>query len=120
MKRKVSSVNINLLDLIPTRNRKWERSSDDRVIILQPKFKNNRLTSWLIPRLRQPNFRIKLDEFGSWVWMQCDGNTTVENIGQSLRKKFGDRVEPVYDRLAFFLRQLEKSKFIAYLGKQQS
>lgn len=103
---------VNLLDLIPIRNREWEELDSEHVVILDPKFKNKILAKWLLPRLKNPYFRVKLDAYGSWVWSQCDGQTTVRQIGISLRERFGEGVEPVYERLRIFLRVLERNKFI--------
>ena len=110
----------NLLDMIATRNREWEQTEDGRVIILQPKFTNKWLVAWLIPRMRRPHFRIKLDEFGSWVWLECNGRRTVEEIATSLQAKFGEKTEPVYERLGQFINKLAHYKFLLVDQSQQS
>lgn len=105
---------LDLLDLVPVKNRDWEELEDKQIVILQPKFRNRWLARWLLPRMKRPYFQVKLDEFGSWVWNRCDGEKTVREIGTEMRAKFGEKIEPVYDRLERFLRQLEESKFIVY------
>lgn len=105
----------NLLTMRPQKLRDWERTDQGRIVVLKPKFGNHALGRWLMSRLRNPNYRIKLDEFGSLVWEMCDGETTVKEIGETMRARFGDRVEPVYDRLAIFFRQLERSRLIQFL-----
>ncbi len=103
---------LNLLELVPHRLRDWERSEEGRVVILKPKLGDNPIGRWLMARMPQPYYRINLDDFGSHVWELCDGNTTVREIGKALRQRFGDSVEPVYDRLAIFFRQLERGRLI--------
>lgn len=103
----------NLLDLIPVRLQEWEQTSDDQIIILMPKFTNRFLRTWLMPRLKHPYIRIKLDSYGSEVWRSCDGRTTVATIAQVLRQKFGEKIEPVYERLAVFIRQSVRADLMA-------
>jgi len=35
---------------------------------------------------------------------------------QNLKERFGEEVEPLYDRIALFLQSLEKNRFIYYEG----
>jgi len=105
----------NLLNLIPKRNRQWEVGDGDRVVILRPKFEKHWLGRWLLSRMENPHYRIRLDTYGSWVWKRCDGRATVGEIAESLKGQFGDSVEPVYQRLALFIQQLWRGRFIVYL-----
>lgn len=65
--------------------------------------------------LRRLKFRIpeykktELDEYGSFIFKNIDGKTSVEGLGQTLKEHFGPSVEPVYDRLAMYLHHLEKA-----------
>jgi hypothetical protein len=104
---------VNLLDLVPGKRLRWEMDGDT-VVLLYPKFRNRLLVKFLMPRMKRPFWKIKLDEIGSWTWQHADGKATVKQIGEGLREHFGDKVEPVYDRLGLFFRKLESDKFIAY------
>jgi len=104
----------NLLDLIPKRNRQWEVGERDRVVILRPKFEDHWLGRWFLSRMKNPYYKVRLDNYGSWVWMKCNGQSTVSEIAQSLKEHFGDSIEPVYQRLALFLNQLWRGRFIVY------
>ena len=108
---------VNLLDLIPVRNIEWEKIEEGLVALLKPKFKHPFLKKHILTRLKNPFYRIKLDSVGSFVWELCDGNLTVKEIAESLKDEFGDKVEPLYDRLALFLQSLEKNHFIEFKGK---
>lgn len=50
---------------------------------------------------------ITLDEYGSWIFLQIDGEKNVKDIGDSLEAKFGDKVHPLYERLLLFLNHIE-------------
>ena len=105
---------INLLDLIPVRNIEWVQNEKNLVVLLKPKFTSRLFAKYILPRMKSPNYKINLDLYGSTVWNNCDGKNTITEIGKRLRKEFGEEVEPVYERLAFFIKTLEKNKFIYY------
>ena len=103
---------INLLDVKPTRNLQWETRESELVTLLVPKFRNRYLVKWFLPLFSNPNFRVKLDAYGSFVWHHCDGNTTIFEIGERMKKKFGEAVDPLYERIARFIQKLEREKFL--------
>jgi len=105
---------INFYHLIPLQNIKWEKDDQGLVTLLKPKFKNPFLVRYLLPRLKNPHFRIKLDTVGSFIWIQCNGRRTVKELAENLEAKFGDKVKPVDERLMLFLQNLEKHCFIIY------
>lgn len=112
MKQKKNSPQpLNLLELVPQRVAKWEEK-DGRIIILKPKFTHPWAVKNILPRLRKPYYRVKLDEIGSAVWQLCDGQRTVKEIGELLAQNFGDRIEPLYERLGYFFQMLERQRFI--------
>ncbi len=49
---------------------------------------------------------ITLDEYSSEVFMQIDGSKTVKEIGENLEVKFGEKVQPLYERLLVFLNHI--------------
>ncbi len=104
----------NLLDLIPVQIVEWVRKDDNTITLKKPKTRNG-LMRLLIRRMgRGLEFKIHLDDYGTMVWENCDGSQTVYEIGERLKKKHGDNIEPVYDRLAAFMRILAAQKFIVY------
>jgi len=105
---------INLLDLIPEKNIDWNKNEEGLIVLLKPKFKNPFLAKHVLPRLKNPYYRIKLDAVGSFIWELCDGHSTVKELSRRLKDKFKDKVEPLYDRLGLFLQNLEKNHFIYY------
>lgn len=113
-KQNVLAKEINLLDLIPVQNLQSKKSEGGLFTLLKPKFNHPLLAKYLLPRLSRPHFQIKLDEIGSFTWNLCDGVNTVKDIGQQLKDKFGERVEPLYERLGLFFQNLEKNRFITF------
>ncbi len=108
---------INLLDLIPVKKIEWKEREEGLVELLKPKFKRPFLKKYLLPYVKRPYYRIKLDAVGSFIWGLCNGKLSVKEIAKSLKAEFGDKVEPLYDRLALFLQSLEKNRFIEFKEK---
>jgi hypothetical protein len=50
---------------------------------------------------------MELDEYSSEVFLLIDGNRTVEEIGIHLERKFGDKINPLYERLLVFLNHID-------------
>ena len=105
---------VNLLDLIPKRLMKFEESSDGLITIFKPKFENKFMVKHISSRLKSPDYKVNLDQFGSFVWKQCDGKNSVEQIAALLKQQFQDDVEPIYERLSLFFQSLAQYKFIEY------
>ena len=51
--------------------------------------------------------KVALDEYGSYVFTQIDGNKTVKDIGENLEEKYGAEAHPLYERLLLFLNHIE-------------
>ncbi len=103
---------INLLTIVPHPNCAWQETSDSRVDLLKPKVKSVRLRKLLKRWLKQTHYHIHLDDYGSFVWRLIDGHHSVMTIGEELQRKYGAKIEPVFDRLGEFIRQLQRSGFI--------
>ena len=59
-------------------------------------------------KFRIPEYKkTSLDVYGSCVFLLIDGKKTVKNIGESLEEKYGDSVQPLYERLLLFLNHIE-------------
>ena len=57
--------------------------------------------------------KVEFDEYCSAVFMQLDGNRTVKEVGENLQHKFGDKVNPLYERLLVFLNHIyDNCKYI--------
>ena len=103
---------MNLLELTPSQRAPWETGENGSVVVLVPKFHHELLVKWLVPRLKYPHIRVKLDRLGSFVWKQCDGRTTVAEIAERMRTEFSESAGSAEDRIRKFLLMLEKSDLV--------
>ncbi|MGL5330476.1 MAG: PqqD family peptide modification chaperone [Peptostreptococcaceae bacterium] len=55
-------------------------------------------------RINIPMYKhIKLDKYGSYVFLQIDGENTIREIGENLENTYGDNTHPLFERLLLFL-----------------
>lgn len=103
----------NYLELKPLRNEKipWSKDGEQVTLEIENKGVWNRLFQKL---LKKPRISyIHLDEIGSFVWPLSDGEKTITEIGKAVKNRFGDKAEPLYERLAEYFRILESYNFIS-------
>jgi hypothetical protein len=113
-RKKKELSNINYLELTPGRLFEHVIEENGKVSVLIPRFTNFLLVKTLAPMLKSPFVKTKFDEFGSQVWLEIDGKKKVVDISSSLREKFGEKIEPVEERLTKFLTQLYNYKFVSF------
>ena len=106
--------NHNILDLIPIHAEAWEEQSDGAVFLKRPRFKSPWLNKIIVKLGIRPYVNIHLDEFGSFVWNQCNGSQPVSEIADKLLEQFGEKVNPVYERLGAFIKLLAYQELISY------
>lgn len=49
---------------------------------------------------------------GNFVWPLIDGTRTVYEIAQLVKEEFGEKAEPLYERLVQYIQNLENYGFI--------
>lgn len=107
---------VNLLDLAPARIADW-RETRDRVVLERPRpvgaGVRGRL-AWLSWRLAPR--RLRLDAIGSFVWKRLDGAAKISEVADEVRGQFGDRAEPVEERLGAYVRMLRREGLLVYPG----
>ena len=65
--------------------------------------------------LKKPKISyIHLDDFGSFVWTKIDGETDIVAIGKEVEAKFGEKANPLYERLSQYLKTLKSYGFIDF------
>ena len=57
---------------------------------------------------------IHLDDIGSLVWPLLDGSKTIIDLGENVKEKFGEKAEPLYERLAKYFQILDSYGFIKW------
>ncbi len=108
----MSTQRLDFAAVRPRRLLEWFEE-DGRCVLLRPRLRSTRLARWVERFGGDPHYRIRLDEVGSLVWQACDGRTSLAQIAHRMRDRFGDRVEPVDQRLAQFVQSLLKGRMIA-------
>lgn len=111
MKKKQSE---NYLDKKPLRNEKFSWSVDDGKVTLE--VENKGVWNTLFQKiLKKPRISyIHLDEMGSFIWPLLDGEKSILEIGKTVENQFGDKANPLYERLAKYFQILESYHFIYF------
>jgi hypothetical protein len=109
----------NYLDMIPSRNEKYSWKQDEEhivTILVENKGVFNRMAQKFLkkPKVSQ----IHLEEMGSFIWLQMDGKRSVYDIAQQVQQEFGEKAEPLYDRLVTYLRMLQDYEFVRVRSAQ--
>ncbi len=97
--------------LRPRRALPFETGADGRVTVVRAKVLRPRWR-WLLRFLARPDFRVRLDERGSFVWGLCDGTRTVAEIAAAVQARFQDPPEDSGQRTGLFLHQLLRGGFL--------
>ena len=107
--------NENILEKIPVKNEKIGWSSDENGIVtleIENKGVFNRVFQLLF---KKPKITyIHLDENGSFVWPLIDGEKNIIAIGQEVKEHFGEKANPLYERLSQFFEILRSYNFITW------
>lgn len=107
------------LDFVPVFSKlnTWELNEEDRVVIHRV---NRGFGAKFAQKfMRAPQIsRIRLEEIGSFVIQQMDGEKTVRELADLVGKKFGEAAEPRYERLAEYMRGLRNNDFIYYKDQE--
>lgn len=115
MKNKKSE---NYLDRIPIKNGSIGWSEDEKGIItleIENKGFFNRACQKLF---KKPKISyVHLDETGSFVWPLLDGEKDITEIGILVKEHFGEKAEPLYERLAQYFKILDSYGFIEFKTK---
>ena len=110
----------NYLDYVPLVNPQNSWSEDEQGVVTI-----HMVHRGFYDRLAQKFFHtprvshIKLDEYGSFLWKELDGRRTVGQLAQRMKEQFGDKAEPLYDRLVHYMQILHNNKFILFQGKDR-
>jgi hypothetical protein len=106
----------NYLDQIPLiHKKKWEVLDNG---IVEITVENTGFYNKLAQKLfKKPRFSfIKLDQYGSFVWQQIDGEKSIYEIGQILSKKHKGASQQLYSRLSTYFKILEQNGYIVFVN----
>jgi hypothetical protein len=106
-------MNKNLLELIPVKNKKLQTVIREDGLINIVRLRDTLTEKIVCSVFKAPDtLTVKLDEYGSFVWNNINGENTVKEIAHNLKSFFGEETEPVYERLATYIIILKKNDMI--------
>lgn len=117
MKKKSKQLN-NYLNYIPIHNEEFPFQSDEEgkiTIFVENKGIFNRIAQFALkkPKVSQ----IHLDEMGNFIWSLIDGNKNIYEIAELVKEEFGEKAEPLYNRLVQYMKNLENYGFVKMIKK---
>ena len=91
----------------------WSKDENGNVTLeMENKGAANRIMQKLIKKPKTSY--IHLDEMGSFIWPLMDGEKDILEIGKFVEERFGEKANPLYERLSQYFKTLEKYNFIEY------
>lgn len=119
MKKKKTAKPENYLEKVPSKKQGLVYDQDENgnvTIELENKGIANRIAQKLIKKPKVSY--IHLDETGSFIWQLINGERDIAEIGEKVSEKFGDKAEPLYERLAQYFRILETYGFAEMMNNE--
>lgn len=115
MKKKKEVISKNYLEKIPARKEEidWDKNEEGKVTL---HIKNTGLMNRVAQKLfKKPEVsHVYLDDMGSFVWPILDGNKDIIAIGELVKAEFGEKAEPLYERLAKYFQILDSYGFVEW------
>lgn len=108
---------VDFMSLVPEHACGWETGvMPGQVVLLQPRFQKGLLGRYLQPRLKENKkyVRIPLEERGSFLWCQIDGERTVAQMTEAFRDEFPGEADQVPQRVATYLYQMADNQLIGF------
>ena len=101
--------NEDILNLVFKKNENIEYEINDRGIVIIKEKQNHKIQQFFRKlKFKIPLYKnIELDEYGSFIFKNIDGEKTVKELGAILELKYGEDCHPLYERLLLFLNHIE-------------
>ncbi len=109
----------NYLDFIPVYDPRNTWDEKDGIVTI------NMIHKGIYDKIAQKFFHtprvshIDLDEYGSFLWLRIDGEKTIGQLALEMKEEFGQKAEPLYDRLTHYMQVLRNNNFILLKGKDR-
>ncbi|OGU61038.1 MAG: hypothetical protein A2X64_10365 [Ignavibacteria bacterium GWF2_33_9] len=110
----------NFLELIPKRKVGIEKTEDNKVKLLIPRFKNKLAQKYLIPKFQSKHIEAKLDEYGSTCITLSNGERNIYEIAKIMKEQFGEKIEPVYERVSKYFGMMHSKGFVELIEKEEN
>ena len=103
----------NYLDLVPQINWGLNWNKDENNIVTL-EIENTGFFNKIAQKVfKKPKISyVHLDELGSFVWLLIDGKRNIAEIGASVKEHFGEKAEPLYEKLAKYFEILKSYNFV--------
>ena len=115
MKKKKEVISQNYLEKIPVRPAHIKWTADEAGIVtldIENTGLFNRAAQKLLHKPKVSH--IHLDEMGSFVWPLLDGEKNIIELGRMVEERFGEKANPLYERLAKYFQILDSYGFIEW------
>ncbi len=103
----------NYLEFVPMikENLQWNREDDGSVILVR---EHKGISSRIAQKVfRMPKeTKVHLDEFGNFIWPLIDGRRSIYDIALLVKEEYGEKAEPLYERLCQYFKILEEEEFV--------
>lgn len=113
--RNIKKESNNYLDFIPMHNPdiKFKIDEKNQVTLLQ---ENKGFFNFIAQKLfKKPRIsQIHLDEMGNFIWPLIDGQKSIMDISVLVKEEFGEKAEPLYNRLVQYFKTLDSYGFISF------
>ena len=112
MKNKI--VSQNYLEKIPKRPEYINWSIEDEIVTLHLENKGvfNKIAQLLFKKPKISH--VHLDEMGSFIWPLLNGDKNIIELGKEVEAHFGEKANPLYERLAKYFQILDSYHFIEW------
>ncbi len=103
----------NYLDFVPVVNEECSffMEKDGQIII---EIENKGFFNVIAQKIfRRPRFtKVHLDSMGNFIWPHINGENSIYDISLFVKEEFGEKAEPLYNRLVQYFRTLESYGFV--------
>lgn len=107
--------NENYLDRIPLRKDGIEWTCDKDGIVTINIHNKGFFNKFARLVFKKPKItHVHLEENGSFVWQIIDGKKNIAEIGKEVEEKFGDKAQPLYERLSKYFQMLDNCGFVTW------
>ncbi|MEI3521206.1 MAG: PqqD family protein [Anaerosacchariphilus sp.] len=105
----------NYLDFVPVCAPGYSWKLNEKKLV-EIEVQNKGFYNWLAQKFfKRPKVSyISLDEYGSFVWRQMDGQRTIYDISFLVKECYGEEAEPLLPRLTKFFQILYQNHYIGY------
>ncbi len=106
--------------MVPVKNIEWEVGENKRIFLLKEKTRNKLMKKLIDLFKKNQYFRIHLDDTGTFVWKNINGENSIKDLGNILREHNNEKDFTQHEkRVEIFVLMLLKNKFIKICGEKK-